>query len=94
MGRNPPDVQGLDVDKWIDSSSTQLNWNPNVLNTSKVDVEVLLFDTANRRLSDESFKKESNIPNTGTYTLNFDDNTTGYVSLVEKSLFFLLEYFI
>ena len=51
LGRIPPDVEGLNVEQWANSSSTQLTWDSAAINTSRVDIEILRFDSVNISLT-------------------------------------------
>ena len=71
LGRNPPDVQGLEVKNWANSTNTVLTWNNNSINASHVDVEISLFDYQGYRLHEGELVTYKNITNSGNYYLDF-----------------------
>lgn len=71
LGRNPPDIEGLEPQKWTKSTKTVLTWNPSVFNSSQVDIKISQFDATEFRLHDASLASFKNIPNTGKYLLDF-----------------------
>jgi hypothetical protein len=71
LGRNPPDVQGLEVEHWANSTTTVLTWNQNALNESHVDIEISLFDTFEFRIHQANLASFRDVPNSGSYHLDF-----------------------
>ena len=80
LGRIPPDVEGLNVEQWANSSSTQLTWDSAAINTSRVDIDIFHFESVNLRLLDQSFKSYKNIPNTGKYILKLEDDNDAAIA--------------
>ena len=73
LGRNPPDVQGLEIEHWANSTSTVLTWDRNAINSSRVDVEIFVFDSSMFRLHDTSLATFERIPNSGRYNLEISE---------------------
>ena len=71
VDRNPPDVQGLEVEHWANSTSTILSWNPNEINASHVDIDISQFDDDQFLLFPASVTSFKNIPNSGIYNLDY-----------------------
>ena len=71
LGRNPSDIQGLEVPHWADSTKTVLKWNEKEVNASHVDVDISLFDSFEFRLHHASLASFKNVLNSGTYDLDF-----------------------
>ena len=73
LGRNAPDIQGLEVEHWANSTKTVLTWNQNTINASHVDIEIFLFDTFEFRLHQASLSSFRHVPNSGSYHLDFSE---------------------
>ena len=73
LGRNPPDIQGLEVEHWANSTKTVLTWNKNAINASHVDIEISLFDTFEFRIHEASLVSFKYVPNSGNYHLDFSE---------------------
>lgn len=73
LGRNPPDIQGLEEQHWVNSSKTVLKWNEKEINASHVDIKISLFDSFEFRLRKNSLAIFESIPNTGSYHLDFSE---------------------
>jgi hypothetical protein len=71
VDRNPPDVQGLEVEHWANSTNTILSWNPNAINASHVDIDISQFDSYDFLLHQASLSSFKRIPNTGSYNLDY-----------------------
>ena len=69
--RNPPDVQGMEVERWANSTSTILSWNPNAINATHVDIDISQFDDQQFLLHQGSLTSFKNVPNTGIYNLDY-----------------------
>jgi hypothetical protein len=75
MDRNPPDIQGLEVENWANSTNTIISWNPDAINASHVDIEISQFDSFEFRLHQLqggliSFK---HVENSGSYNLDYSE---------------------
>ena len=73
LARNPPDVQGLEVENWANSTKTILTWNPNAVNSTYVDIEISEFDSFKFHLHDASLASFTKVPNSGSYQLDFSE---------------------
>ncbi|CAB4015180.1 Hypothetical predicted protein [Paramuricea clavata] len=73
LGRNPPDIQGLEVEHWANSTKTILTWNQNEINESHVDIEISQFDFFEFRLHPASLASFKHVPNSGSYYLDFSE---------------------
>ena len=75
FGRNPPDVQGMEVEKWANFTNTVLTWDQNSINASHVDIELSLFDAFEYRLHQGGLTTFKNVPNSGSYHLDFSKDS-------------------
>ena len=73
LGRNPPDIQGLDVPNWADSTQSVLNWDEKEINATHVDIKISLFDSFEFRLHEDSLVSFKQVLNNGSYTLDFSE---------------------
>ena len=73
LGRNAPDVKGLEVDDWANSTKTVLTWDQNLINASHVDVHISLFDTFQFRIHKASLASFKRVLNSGKYLLDFGE---------------------
>ena len=73
LGRYPPDIQGLEVQQWADSTKTVLKWNEEEINASHVDIKISLFDSFEFRLQKHSLAIFKDVLNTGSYHLDFSE---------------------
>ena len=73
LGRNPPDIQGLAVPDWADSTQSVLKWNEKEINASHVDIKISLFDSFEFRLHEDSLVSFKQVPNNGRYTIDFSE---------------------
>ena len=71
LGRNPPDIQGLEVPQWAESTKTVLKWNEEEVNASYVDIDISLFDSFEFRLHRASLGSFKYVRNSGSYDLDF-----------------------
>ena len=71
FGRNPPDIQGLEVEHWANSTQTVLTWNQNALNASHVNIDISQFDLFQFYLHQASLTSFKHLPNSGSYHLDF-----------------------
>ncbi|XP_046863081.1 protein mesh-like isoform X2 [Xenia sp. Carnegie-2017] len=77
LGRNPPDVQGLEVEKWADSTRTVLTWNKNEINSSHVNITIQNGFFLQKLNDLVTFH---DVPNSGRYELDFS-----YGSILKNS---------
>ena len=75
LGRNIPEIRGLRVEQWANSTSTVLTWDQDAFNSLHVDVEIFLFDSFRFRLHDTSLVTFKSVPNTGNYNLGLNKET-------------------
>ncbi|CAB3982811.1 Hypothetical predicted protein [Paramuricea clavata] len=73
LGRNPPDIQGLEVEHWANSTKTVLTWNQNAINESHIDIDISLFDSFEFRFHQASLASFKHVPNSGSYHLDFSE---------------------
>jgi hypothetical protein len=71
LGRISSDIEGLEVERWANSTSTILSWDPNAFNASHVDIEVSLFDKFQFLLHQGGLTRFQQVPNTGNYHLDY-----------------------
>ncbi|XP_028415599.1 sushi domain-containing protein 2-like isoform X2 [Dendronephthya gigantea] len=71
IGRNPPDIEGLEMKRWVNSTKTVLTWDKNAINATHIDIEISQFDTFDFRLHHGSLKTFKKVPNSGNYAFDF-----------------------
>ena len=71
LGRNVPQVKGLEVEHWANTTKTVITWDQKAINASHVDIEISLFDTFEYRLHEGSLASFKRVPNSGIYHLDF-----------------------
>ncbi|XP_028410519.1 sushi domain-containing protein 2-like isoform X2 [Dendronephthya gigantea] len=71
LARNPPDIKGLEVENWANSTKTILTWNPSAVNSTYVDIEISAFDAFKFLLHDVSLASFKEVLNSGSYHLDF-----------------------
>ncbi|XP_028415602.1 sushi domain-containing protein 2-like isoform X2 [Dendronephthya gigantea] len=76
LGRNPGDIDGLEMKRWVNSTKTLLTWDQNDINTTHVDIEISQFDTFDFHLHHGSFASFKNIKNSGSYLLDFSEESS------------------
>lgn len=68
-----PDIQGLEVKQWANSSTTLLTWNKNAINASHINIDIYQFDDVEYRLKQDALATFKHVPNTGSYQLDFSE---------------------
>ncbi|XP_028415613.1 sushi domain-containing protein 2-like [Dendronephthya gigantea] len=71
IGRNPPDIEGLEMKQWVNSTKTVLTWDQTAINATHIDIEISQFDTFDFRLHQGSLTTFKKVPNSGSYALDF-----------------------
>ncbi|XP_028417110.1 sushi domain-containing protein 2-like [Dendronephthya gigantea] len=75
IGRNPPDIEGLEMKQWVNSTKTVLTWDQNAINATHIDIEISHFDSFDFRLHHGSLKTFKKVPNSGSYALDFSEKS-------------------